>query len=258
MRANARSAVVSTSTPGVLPAGMPRAVSSGRSRLSVPTPAFDTTRSRGAASSKCASTRSVVIDSRPSARLSRGTSWSRVGAAAPAYRTTSTCSASRSRPPPGNAGRVTTTTRLLSWSTIRSSSSSTARAPTSGWDLDDPLKGGEAEPLLMAALGADRQLLQLHALTTPDAFRRGSIESADRVIEHRSRRQHQPVRDARRCPPAPFLCWAVGGQCPTSPSRLPFRLPLPLLHRASLHLEPACREVAGTVPRDRVLHRRCP
>src|SRR5450759_3106242 len=42
---------------------------------------------------------------------------------------------------------------------------------------------------------------------------------------------------------------------PTSPSRLPFRLPLPLVHRASLHLEPACRGVAGTVPRDRVRHR---
>jgi len=29
---------------------------------------------------------------------------------------------------------------------------------------------------------------------------------SDRVIEHRSRRQHQLVRDAQRRAPAPFLC----------------------------------------------------
>src|SRR5665811_949854 len=172
MRANARSAVVSTSTPGVLPAGMPRAVSSGRSRLSVPTPAFDTTRNRGAASSKCASTRSVVIESRPSARPSRGTSWSRVGAASPAYRTTSTCSASRSRPAPGNAGRVTTTTRLPSWFTIRLTSSSPARAPTSRtvqawrarrpWGYARPVVADAREPT--ATIRGSWSLLRLGAV----------------------------------------------------------------------------------------------
>jgi len=36
-RAKAMSAVASVTTPGVLPAGMPRAVQAGRSRLSTPT-----------------------------------------------------------------------------------------------------------------------------------------------------------------------------------------------------------------------------
>jgi ATP-dependent RNA helicase RhlE len=44
----------------------------------------------------------------------------------------------------------------------------------------------------------------------------------------------------------------------TSTSRLPVRLPLPLLHIASLHLEPARRAVGGIVRRDGALHRRCP
>src|SRR5450759_3415782 len=52
----------------------------------------------------------------------------------------------------------------------------------------------------MAALGADRQLLQLHALTTSDAFGRGSIESADPVIEHRSRRHHQLLASRTKVP----------------------------------------------------------
>ena len=65
--ASAMSAVVSSSTSGVFPTGIPRAVAASRSTLSTPTAKFEIARRCGHASIWAASMRSASIVRRPSA-----------------------------------------------------------------------------------------------------------------------------------------------------------------------------------------------
>ena len=104
--AHAKSAVVSSSTPGVCPTWIPRAVAASRSTLSTPTAKTDTARRRGAESSRAASTRSVSRQRRPSA--SRHAAWrsAEVGGDLPDHTSTSCSPRKRASASPGSL-RVT-------------------------------------------------------------------------------------------------------------------------------------------------------
>ncbi len=79
INANAKSAVVSVSTPGVLPTAIPRCVAAGTSMLSKPTAQLLTTLSLGALSINVASILSVSKESKPSRSCTFANNTSRGG-----------------------------------------------------------------------------------------------------------------------------------------------------------------------------------
>ena len=94
--AQARSAVVSVRTPGVLPTGIPRRVQAATSMLSKPTAKLLTTFSRGpAASSNSSSTRSVSRVRIPSQPATRRSSSSRGGGSSSSQTSASQAAADR-------------------------------------------------------------------------------------------------------------------------------------------------------------------
>ena len=121
-RANARSAVASVSTSGVLPTGMPRAAAASTSMLSVPTAMLAIARSRGAASSSASSTRSVISVSRPRPRARAPRSSAGGGGSSPGHSSTS-CAARRRSSAGNGSPRVTNTLAmrgiLLAWADPR-------------------------------------------------------------------------------------------------------------------------------------------
>src|SRR5262245_37038257 len=107
-RQNAMSAVASVRTPGVLPTQTPRAVAAGTSTLLNPTAKLLTTRRRGAASSSCASIRSVSNETRPSQSATLASSVSRGGGRSSGQTSASVWERIRSCPVAGRR-RVTNT-----------------------------------------------------------------------------------------------------------------------------------------------------
>ena len=107
-RPHTRSAVVSTSTPGVLPKGMPAAVHAAISTLSYPTEDCAITRSFGARRSNSASTLTSPLDNSPSASASQSNSIARGTGRRSRHILTSQCGSSRLRAT-GEMGAATTT-----------------------------------------------------------------------------------------------------------------------------------------------------
>src|SRR4051794_16257317 len=130
--ANARSAVASVSTSGVLPTGIPRAAAASTSMLSVPTAMFAIARRRGAASSTAASTRSVTSVRRPSTSRARATRSSWAGGMSPGHSSTS-CSARRRSSASNGSARVTNTRAMAG----HSPGMGEIRVGCSGWNYAD-------------------------------------------------------------------------------------------------------------------------